>query len=85
LRLAYLYLYEEKAMLEHYIKYFKEAFDPYVQELDTVEAGLTEEDMDFWNWEEDKMINRETHTIRKSVNQVKKMLAALEKYQENAA
>jgi|GEM_PF-1486634 len=84
-RLAYLYLYEEKATLERYIKHFKEDFIPYAQELDTVEAGLTEEDMDFWSMEENKMINREISSIRKSVEQTKKMLAALEKYQENAA
>jgi len=82
-RLAYLYLYE-KNILNNYIKHFKEDFVPYVQELDMAEAELTEEDMDFWSAKEDKLVNLELHTIRRSVEQVKKMLSALEKYQENA-
>jgi len=77
-RIAYLHLYENKATLEHYMKYFKEAFIPYIQELDAAEAELTEEDMDVWSVKENKLINLELHRIRRSVEKVKKMLAAVE-------
>jgi len=75
-RLAYLYLYE-KNTLKPYIKHLKAQFLPYVKYIEEEEAGLKEEDMNLLT-SGGRMVNLEIYTAKRAIEEMKKMLAALE-------
>jgi len=75
-RLTYLFLHE-KATLKPYLENLKEQFFPFVKEIEADEARLKAKDIDSFS-DEDHMENWEIFIAKKAIEEMKKMLAAVE-------